>query len=136
MQSYRRMPISIIVVASGMCDGGRVRHLNHGEAGAIEALRTGLEDRTNSVIAPEIGERYKLPAGAGPRRLTTGRVDLSDTLNGDWQNAYADLAANLRRDLQRIETNARRTEALAQMRTILDSFAASRTDRKIEGPTT
>lgn len=104
--------------------------LTHGEAGAIEALRSGIADRVNSSIAPEIGERYELPAGSPARRLTTGRVDLREALSSDWQNAYADLAANLKRDLQRIENNARRKEALAQMRTILDSFAASGNDRK------
>ena len=98
--------------------------LIHGETGAIESLRSAVADRASSVVVPEIGERYELPAGAPARRLATGRVELRETLNGDWQNAYADLAANLKRDLQRIESNARRSQALAQMRAILDEFAA------------
>jgi metallo-beta-lactamase family protein len=103
--------------------------LTHGEAGAIESLRSAIIDSASSVVVPEIGERYELPGGAPARRLATGRVDLRDALSGDWQNAYADLAANLKRDLQRIETNARRTEALAQMRTILDRFATNENHR-------
>lgn len=98
--------------------------LTHGEASAIEALRSATADRTGSVVVPEIGERYELPPGAPARRLATGRVDLLDALSGDWQNAYADLASNLKRNLQRIDTNARRTKALAEMRAILDRFAA------------
>jgi metallo-beta-lactamase family protein len=76
-------------------------------------------------VIPEIGEAYQLPRGAAAKRLRTGRVDLRDALGGDWQNRYAELAVNLKRDLQRIESNERRVEALAQMRAILDRFGAS-----------
>lgn len=104
--------------------------LTHGEVGAIEALKTAVEDRGSSIVNPEIGERYELAAAVPARRLATGRTDLREVIGGDWQNAYADLAANLKRDLQRIESGARRTEALAQMRAILDRFAAPGSDRK------
>lgn len=102
----------------------------HGEAGAIESLCSAFADREASLVMPEIGERYELQAGSPARRLATGRIDLQDSLNSDWQNAYAALAANLKHDLQRIDTNARRTQALAQMRAILDRFAASGSERK------
>jgi metallo-beta-lactamase family protein len=109
--------------------------LTHGEAGAIEVLKNAVADRGDWIIVPEIGERYELAAAAPARRLATGRADLREVIGGDWQNAYADLAANLKRDLQRIESSAKRTQALAQMRTILDRFAAKESDRKSRAAT-
>jgi metallo-beta-lactamase family protein len=97
--------------------------LTHGEAGAVEALRRALEAEAASVIAPEIGEVYALPPGAPARRLKTGRTDLGEAIGRDWQNDYADLAANLKPALQRIDP-ARRKEALARMRALLDDYAA------------
>lgn len=100
--------------------------LDHGEAAAIESLANELKKTTASVITPEIGETYELPAGSPARRTKTGRTELRQVLNRDWQNAYADLAANLKRDLQRIETAERRQEAIARMREVIDSFAEHR----------
>jgi metallo-beta-lactamase family protein len=100
--------------------------LTHGEDGAIQALRQALEADLPSVIVPEIGERYELPAGSPARRLATGRTELRDVLSRDWQNDYADLAVNLKRKLQRIESDARRAEAIARMRDLLDQYGAHR----------
>jgi metallo-beta-lactamase family protein len=99
--------------------------LVHGEQAATHALSELVGTRQGPVVIPEIGEAYQLPKGAAAKRLRTGRVDLRDALGGDWQNRYAELAVNLKRDLQRIESNERRVEALAQMRAILDRFGAS-----------
>lgn len=104
--------------------------LNHGEAGAIEALRRELQKDHPSVIAPEIGEIYELPAGAPARRLATGRLELRGAINRDWQNAYADFAANLKRDLERIESTAKRGEAIARMREVIDRYAEHRERRR------
>jgi metallo-beta-lactamase family protein len=103
--------------------------LTHGEAGAIEALRQDVQGFLPSVIAPEIGERYALPANASARRLATGRTDLQALVSRDWQNDYADLAVNLKRDLQRIESSARRAEAIARIRDVLDRYGAVREER-------
>jgi metallo-beta-lactamase family protein len=103
--------------------------LNHGEAGAIEALRRDAGQMFQSVIVPEIGERYALPAGAPARRLATGRTDLGHALGHDWQNDYADLAVNLKRRLQGIEDESRRREAIARMRDILDQYGEHREQR-------
>lgn len=100
--------------------------LTHGEASAIDALRGDLEKDAASVIIPEIGERYELAAGAPARRLSTGRTDLRPALSRDWQNEYADLAVNLKRRLQRIESAERRAEAIARMRSVLDQYADHR----------
>jgi len=104
--------------------------LNHGEAGAIDALHKAAEQFLPSVIVPEIGERYELPAGAPARRLATGRVDLRHALSRDWQNDYADLAVNLKRKLQQIENDAKRAEAIARMRQLLDEYGTFRSKRR------
>ena len=96
--------------------------LTHGESSALESLRRGMAAIATSVIVPEIGEKYALPAGAPARRLATGRIELRQAIGRDWQNDYADFAANLKRELQQIEDEARRREALASMRKILSSF--------------
>jgi metallo-beta-lactamase family protein len=103
--------------------------LTHGEDGAIDALRKDAEAFQPSVIAPEIGERYMLPANAPARRLATGRADLQAVVSHDWQNDYAALAVNLKRDLQRIESSARRAEAIARIRDVLDRYGSARKAR-------
>lgn len=97
--------------------------LTHGEPSATTSLGTVFERVLPSVIVPEIGERYELPAGNPARRLATGRTDLRGAISRDWQNEYADFAANLKRDLLRIEEADRRRRTLAQMRAILDETA-------------
>lgn len=104
--------------------------LNHGEANAIEALRRDLQKDFASVIAPQIGETYQLEAGKPARRLSTGRTDLQDAISHDWQNAYADFAANLKRDLQRIKSDKQRAEAIARMREVIDQYAEHRDRRR------
>ena len=107
--------------------------LTHGEADAMESLRRRLQVDFPSLIVPEIGERYELPAGAPARRLATGREDLREAVSRDWQNDYADLAVNLKRDLQKIRSAGQRAEAIARMRAVLDSYAGHR-DRKRRRP--
>jgi metallo-beta-lactamase family protein len=102
--------------------------LTHGEAAALEALRSELDDKTTSVLVPAIGEAYALPAGAPAKRLRTGRADLNDAIGRDWQNDYADLAANLKPMLQKVDPT-RRQEALARMRSLLDGYAEHRSRR-------
>lgn len=104
--------------------------LTHGEASATEALRRDLESAAASTIVPEIGERYELPAASPARRVATGRVDLRDAVGRDWQNDYADFSANLKRELQRIESGARRAEAIARMRSVIDEYADHRRRHK------
>ena len=102
--------------------------LTHGEPAALEALRGEAEARIASVVIPEIGERWELPAGAPASRLATGRTDIE--VGRDWQNDYADFAANLKRGLQRIEDGRRRAEALRRMREVLDDYGAHRQRRR------
>lgn len=103
--------------------------LTHGEPDAIAALKDALTG-VPTVIVPEIGERYELPPGAPAKRLTTGRVDLRPALGRDWQNDYADFAANLKRGLQDIKSAKQRAEAIALMRDVIDRYAEGRTRRR------
>lgn len=105
--------------------------LTHGEDAAIDALRKAAETFLPSVIAPALGERYALPANAPARRLATGRTDLQALVSHDWQNDYADLAVNLKHDLQRIEGAARRAEAIARIRDVLDRYGEVREERRV-----
>lgn len=104
--------------------------VTHGEAGASRALAADVAKLVPLVLLPEIGEVYALPPGAPARRLTTGRPELREALGRDWQNDYADFAVNLKRELQRIESGARRAEAIARMRQVIDELAAHRERRR------
>lgn len=96
--------------------------LVHGEPAATDSLRAELGHRFSSVVEPEIGEKYELPSGQPARRLATGRPEVRHALGRDWQNEYADFAANLKRDLQRIRDSEQRARAVQRMRAILDEF--------------
>jgi metallo-beta-lactamase family protein len=98
--------------------------LTHGEPAATQALREALEKELPSIIVPEIGERYELRPGLPARRLQTGRTDLHHSAGRDWQNDYADFAANLKPRLKRIRNADDRARAIAQFETILSEYAA------------
>jgi metallo-beta-lactamase family protein len=97
--------------------------LTHGEPDATSSLKRAVEGQFPSVIPPEIGEQYELPPSAPARRLKTGRVELRERIGHDWQNDYADLAANLRPALKMIRTERLRSEAVAQIRAVLEKYA-------------
>lgn len=106
--------------------------LDHGEEAAAEALRRLAQARLpeTNVTVPEIGELYALPPGAPARRLRTGRVEVREALGRDWQNAYADFATRLKRDLAGIEDRRQREAAIAAMRKVLESYTAHREDQR------
>lgn len=106
--------------------------LDHGEAGAIEALAALARQRglAGSVIVPEMGEQWELPPGAAARRLKAAPPELAAAVGRDWQNAYADLASNLKHRLEAIRDIAAREQAIAEMRKVLDSYAAHRAGRQ------
>lgn len=101
--------------------------LTHGEAPALEALRRDLQGRhaATAVAVPEIGERYALHRGGAAKRLATGRADLRDVLERDWQNDYADLAANLKAELRRIADESDRKEAIVRMKAVLADYRSN-----------
>lgn len=102
--------------------------LTHGERAATKALNRSLCKTVASVIIPEVGERYELAPGAPARRLRTGRVDIQAALGGDWQNAYAEFAANLKPSLKRIPDAAERGRAVAAMKRILEAALRTSTE--------
>ncbi|MCB2051018.1 MAG: MBL fold metallo-hydrolase [Novosphingobium sp.] len=105
--------------------------LDHGEPSALETMRRELQRRQPelSVKLPEIGERYALPAGRPARRLETGRSDLGEALGGDWQNAYAAFASSLKQELQRLEDDRQRQDAVKKMRRVLQSYKEHKSQR-------
>lgn len=103
--------------------------VTHGEASALKSLQEELGNLDPSVRVPELGEVYSLPPATAAHRIKTGRPDLHDVLSRDWQNDYADLAVNLKKELARIEDQKRRREAIARMRAVLDSYRDSRAER-------
>lgn len=105
--------------------------LSHGESDAIEALRAlvQLDDKAQSIVAPELGETYELRAGAAAKRIRTGRADQQQLIGRDWQNDYADFATGLKKHLARIRDAKARQKAIAEMRKVLDSYADFRNDR-------
>jgi Cft2 family RNA processing exonuclease len=109
--------------------GGTI-FVTHGEAAALKSLQEELGKSGLSVRVPELGEVYALAPAAAAHRMKTGRPDLRDVLSRDWQNDYADLAVNLKKELARIDDQKRRREAIARMRAVLDSYRESRADRR------
>jgi metallo-beta-lactamase family protein len=105
--------------------------LDHGEAQAMEALRRELQRRDPSlnVRLPLIGESFELPVVQPARRTATGRTDLGEALERDWQNAYADFASSLKKQLDRIESDRERSEAISRMRAVLAGYTAHRDGR-------
>lgn len=106
--------------------------LVHGEAGAQDALRDLLLSRDGElkIVQPEIGEAYALAPAAPARRTRTGRTDIMQAAGQDWQNSYAAFVTGLKRELGRIENDAARDKAIADMRKVLDSYAHFRADRR------
>lgn len=102
--------------------------LDHGEAGALNALRRMLQQHEPElkVRIPEIGERYVLPHGSPAKRLETGRADAAELTGQDWKNVYADFATSLKKELAELRNNRQREEALRRMREVLRSYDAYR----------
>lgn len=109
--------------------------LDHGEEASALALGKLAEagHLAPSVIIPEIGEQYELSPGTPARRLETGRQDLRPVMERDWQNEYADLAANLKRRLSQIKDQQDRREAIAAMRRVLDNYGNAKRQRTKPG---
>lgn len=60
-------------------------------------------------------------------------MELRDALSRDWQNDYADMVVNLKRELQQIRSDRQRAEALARMREVIDQYADHRTKHRRAG---
>lgn len=106
--------------------------LSHGEAGSIETFRRLLQgdQPATSIVTPQIGETYSLPAHAPAKRLKAGNPELQSAVGRDWQNDYADFSIHLKKELQGIESASARREALSRMSEVLRSYQSHREKRK------
>ena len=106
--------------------------LSHGEPKAIEALRDLVlaADPMASVVMPEIGETYALGTKSAAARTRTADPQLQTAIGLDWQNSYADFAANLKHDLSRIRDAEARERAVRDMRAVLASYTDARAAQK------
>lgn len=106
--------------------------LSHGEPKAIETLREIVVGAAAgaSVVMPEIGETYALSPKSAAVRTGTADPHLSGMIGPDWQNNYADFAANLKRDLARIRDAEARERAVRDMRAVLASYRDVRASQK------
>src|SRR3546814_5077107 len=93
-------------------------------------------DVCSSDLTPQIGERYALASGEAARRLSTGRVNVQEAVERDWQNDYADFATNLKRELQRIDDARERREAVRRMKEVLQSYHDQRGRKKADRKST
>jgi metallo-beta-lactamase family protein len=111
--------------------------LTHGESDALNSLEQELHRRTKeaSILIPEIGDCYTIAACEPAKRVATGRVELRDVIEQDWQNDYAALTVDLKRELRRIEDEAARRKAIASIRKVLRDYQQARSkprkDRQI-----
>lgn len=105
--------------------------LDHGESNAVDALAAlaGKGADAPQVRIPEIGEVWELAAGTPAKRLRTGPPEMARAVGRDWQNAYADLASSLKHRLEAIRDDAAREKAVAEMRKVLDSYTAFRSEK-------
>ncbi|HET9628042.1 MAG TPA: MBL fold metallo-hydrolase [Novosphingobium sp.] len=109
--------------------------LDHGESAGMDALAAlaGKGPGAPVVRIPEMGEVWELAKDTPARRLTTAPPELARAAAPrDWQNAYADLASSLKHRLQAIHDDAAREKAIAEMRKVLDSYAAFRAGKAVK----
>ena len=106
--------------------------LDHGEPDAVAELAALASEKHKAlkVVTPELGEVYSLKAGEQAKRLKTARPEAAECCGRDWQNEYADFSVNLKRELSRIKDAKARKRALAEMRRVLDGYAAHREQKK------
>lgn len=95
--------------------------LTHGEKSEIEIYRDLVlaQNPGLSILIPEIGEEYALSKREPAKRTKTGRTDLFEALNRDWENEYTEFSLGLKSDLLKIKDDSQRKKAIAAMRDTL-----------------
>lgn len=101
--------------------------LSHGEMAALQSLKRAVDTPALSATISAIGETFLLRGRQPALRLATGSPEVAEVIGRDWQNDYADMTVNLKRDLQRIEDEATRREAIRRMREVLAEYTEQRT---------
>ena len=102
--------------------------LTHGESPSIEALRRLSQSRSfaQAIVAPAMGETYRLASAAEAKRIKTGDPALEAAVGRDWQNSYANFATHLKAELACIEDAEARMKAIAAMREVLTRYRETR----------
>lgn len=100
--------------------------LDHGERAAIDALKVAADRITPDVIAPAIGETYRLKSGSVAEKIGDRPVVAPSVTESDWQNDYADFSVNLKHRLRQIKEDEARRRAIAEMGAILDRYRSQR----------
>lgn len=110
--------------------------LSHGETTAIDSLRriARSRDLSASIVAPEMGEVFRLSAGTPAARTKTADPERRQAVGRDWQNSYADFATSLKRELAEIQDSNSRQRAIDDMRAVLESYKKVREKRAARRP--
>jgi len=111
--------------------------LTHGEEHALQSLQqlAQAEAAGTSIRTPEMGDTYRLAGRAAAIRVGTGDPVRRDALGRDWQNYYADFAANLKQELTQIGDGTARERAVAEMRGVLESYKQAHAKRAMRTTT-
>jgi metallo-beta-lactamase family protein len=99
--------------------------LTHGEPAALQALRELLQASVQTIETPAMGDRWHLPPGHPATLASPGNLRDGET-GEDWQNSYARLAVELKQELLRIEGEAARQKAIAELRETLRRYQEAR----------
>ncbi len=99
--------------------------LTHGEKSEIEIYRDLVlkQNPGLSILIPEIGEEYLLSKKSEARRTKTGRIDLFEALNRDWENEYTDFSLGLKSKLLQIKDETERKKVIKAMQDVLKANA-------------
>lgn len=104
--------------------------LSHGEQGALETLARELDQAASSVIVPKLGERFRLDRDKPATPAGAARPLAQAAVGRDWQNDYADFAANLKHRLREIDDAQARRDAVRRMNEVLQEFHAAQRQRR------
>ena len=98
----------------------------------VSTVFAGLRATVESLIAAggsRLFDVYLLSDTSDPTIRTAelaAWAELREAIGRDWQNAYADFATGLKRDLAAIKDRHQREAAIAEMRKVLKSYTAHR----------
>lgn len=105
--------------------------LDHGEHEAIAALKDAAMRLTDSVIAPALGDTYRLRPGVAAEKIASHPMVPASATESDWQNDYAQFSVNLKHRLGQIREDEARRKAIAEMAAVLDRYRGRRALRRV-----
>jgi len=96
--------------------------LDHGEREAIAMLKDAAGRLTDSVVAPILGDTYRLRPGAMAEKIASHPMVPASATESDWQNDYARFSVDLKHRLTQIREQEVRRKAIAEMSAVLDRY--------------